>query len=296
MRIFAFVAAQKADFPVRTLCRVCRVSASGFYAWAARMTAGPGPATAARVITAAHVARVHRDSRRRYGSPRVTAQLAREGIVVNHKAVEREMARRGLAGRRSRRKIRTTRRDPSQVPAADLVRRNFARSRADELWIGDATYIWTDQGWCYLATVVDACSRRLLGWSITDHLRTELCLDALLAAVATRGGRRNLAAGIVFHTDHGTQYTASAFRTACRSLGITQSMGTVGDSYDNAMAESFFSGFKREVIDGEHFATRADARKEIFTWLNWYNQTRLHTSIGNRPPASTNSTFHSSHS
>ena len=159
MRIFAFVAAQKADFPVRTLCRVCKVSASGFYAWAARLAAGPGPATAARVITAAHIARVHGDSRRRYGSPRVTAQLAREGIVVNHKAVEREMARQGLEGRCSRRKIRTTRRDPSQVPAADLVRRNFARSRADELWIGDATYIWTDEGWCYLATVVDACSR-----------------------------------------------------------------------------------------------------------------------------------------
>jgi transposase InsO family protein len=215
----------------------------------------------------------------------VTAQLAREGITVNHKAVEREMARQGLAGRCGRRKMRTTRRDPSQVPAAHLVRRDFARPRTDELWIGDATYIWTDEGWCYLATVVDACSRRLLGWSITDHLRTELCLDALLAAVAARGGRRNLAAGIVFHTDHGTQYTAREFRAACRSLGITQSMGTVGDSYDNAMAESFLSGFKREVIDGEHFATRADARAEIFTWLNWYNQTRLHSSIGNCPPA-----------
>jgi transposase InsO family protein len=97
--------------------------------------------------------------------------------------------------------MRTTRRDPSKVPAADLVERDFARQRIDELWIGDATYIWTDEGWCYLATVIDACSRRLLGWSITDHLRTELCLDALEAAVATRGGRRNLAAGVVFHTD-----------------------------------------------------------------------------------------------
>lgn len=284
MRIFAFVAAQKADFPVRTLCRVCKISASGYYAYAARIAAGPTPATAARQIMAAHIARVHQDSRRRYGSPRVTAQLAREGIVVNHKRVEREMARQGLAGRCSRRKIRTTRRDPSQLPAADLVHRDFARARTDELWVGDATYIWTDEGWCYLATVVDACSRRLLGWSITDHLRTELCLDALQAAVATRGGRPHLAAGIVFHTDHGTQYTAGAFRAACRSLGITQSMGTVGDSYDNAMAESFFAGFKREVIDGEHFATRAEARTEIFTWLNWYNQERLHSSIGNYPP------------
>jgi putative transposase len=205
VRIFAFVAAQKADFPVRTLCRVCRVSASGFYAYAARIAAGPGPAAAARQVTAGHIARVHASSRRRYGSPRVTAQLAREGIVVNHKAVEQEMARQGLTGRCSRRKVQTTRRDPQQLPAADLVHRDFVRSRADELWIGDATYIWTGEGWCYLATVVDACSRRLLGWSITDHLRTELCLDALRAAVATRGGRRHLAAGIVFHTDHGTQ-------------------------------------------------------------------------------------------
>jgi hypothetical protein len=222
VRIFAFVAAQKADFPVRTLCRVCQVSVSGFYAYAARAAAGPGPAAAARAVTAGHVARVHRESRQRYGSPRVTAQLAREGLVVNHKAVEREMARQGLAGRCSRRKIRTTRRDPSQAPAADLVHREFARSRADELWIGDATCIAADEGWCYLATVVDACSRRLLGWSITDHLRTELCLDALLAAVATRGGRPHLAAGIIFHTDHGTQ---GGFNWSSQHLVIMEVFG-----------------------------------------------------------------------
>jgi transposase InsO family protein len=229
VRVFAFVAVQKADFPVRTLCRVCKVSTSGFYAYEAREAAGPSPAAIAKAVIARHVARVHKSSRRRYGSPRVTAQLAREDIVANHKAVEAEMARQGLVGRYSRRKMRTTRRDPSKVPAADLVERDFARQRIDELWIGDATYIWTDEGWCYLATVIDACSRRLLGWSITDHLRTELCLDALEAAVATRGGRRNLAAGVVFHTDHGTQYTADAFTAACRSFRIAQSMGTVGD-------------------------------------------------------------------
>jgi transposase InsO family protein len=189
------------------------------------------------------------------------------------------MARQGLRGRSSRRKMRTTRRDPSKVPAVDLVGRDFKRANLDQLWIGDATYIWTDEGWLYLATVIDACSRRLLGWSITDHLRTELCLDAIEAAVATRG-RRNLARGVVFHTDHGTWAdTADAFTKACRSFRITQSMGTVGDSYDNAMAESFFSGFKREVVDGEHFATRAEARVEIFAWLNWYNTIRLHSSL-----------------
>ena len=284
MRVFAFVAAQKADFPVRTLCRVCKVSTSGFYAYAARKAGPPPPRELARAVVARHVARVHKSSRRRYGSPRVTAQLAREGIPVNHKAVEAEMVRQGLRGRSSRRNMRTTRRDPSKVPAVDLVERDFERANLDQLWIGDATYIWTDEGWLYLATVIDACSRRLLGWSITDHLRTELCLDAIEAAVATRGGRRNLAGGVVFHTDHGTQYTADAFTKACRSFRITQSMGTVGDSYDNAMAESFFSSFKREVVDGEHFATRADARLEIFTWLNWYNATRLHSSLGFCPP------------
>ena len=174
---------------------------------------------------------------------------------MNHKAVEREMARQGLAGRCSRRKIRTTRRVPSQVPAADLVRRDFARPRTDELQIGDAIYIWTDEGWCYLVTVVDACSP----------------------------GRRDRFSLRPRHP--GRIQPVRAFRAACQSLGITQSMGTVGDSYDNAMAESFFSGFKREVIDGGHFATRAAARQEIFTWLNWYNQTRLRSSIGNRPPA-----------
>jgi len=235
VRIFAFVAAQKADFPVRTLCRVRRVSTSGFYAYAARKASPPSPGELARAEVARHVARVHKSSQRRYGSPRVTAQLAREGILVNHKAVEAEMVRQGLRGRSSRRKMRTTRRDPSKVPALDLVGRDFERVKLDELWIGDATYIWTDEGWLYLATVIDACSRRLLGWSITDHLRTELCLDAIEAAVATRGGRRRLVRGVVFHTDHGTQYTADAFAKACRSFRITQSMGTVGDSYDKAM-------------------------------------------------------------
>ena len=185
MRVFAFVAAQKADFPVRTLCRVCRVSTSGFYAYAARKASPPSPGELARAEVARHVARVHKSSRRRYGSPRVTAQLAREGILVNHKAVEAEMARQGLRGRSSRRKMRTTRRDPSKVPALDLVGRDFERVKLDELWIGDATYIWTDEGWLYLATVIDACSRRLLGWSITDHLRTELL------PCRYRGGRRH---------------------------------------------------------------------------------------------------------
>ncbi len=131
-------------------------------------------------------------------------------------------------------------RDPAAALSADLVNRRFEQTVLDTLWVGDATYIPTDEGWLYLATVIDACSRRLLGWSMTDHLRTELCLDALEAAVGSRGGKANVD-GVIFHSDHGCQYTADAFRDACAELGVTQSMGTVGDSFDNAMAESFFA-------------------------------------------------------
>jgi transposase InsO family protein len=283
VRVFAFVHLQKAEFPVKILCAVCQVSASGYYDWAVRLAAGPRPTEVAETDLVERIRLVHAESRGRYGEPRVTEQLARDGMVVNHKRVERLMAREGLQGRCGRRKMRTTVADPTKVPAADLVRRQFNRDELDQLWVGDATYIPTDEGWLFLATVIDACSRRLLGWSITDHLRTELCLDALSAAVGTRGGTCQVA-GVIFHSDHGTQYTSDAFGAACAGFGITQSMGTVGDSYDNAMAESFFASFKREVVDGEHFATRAEARAEIFAWCVWYNTTRLHTSIGNRPP------------
>jgi len=283
VRVFAFVHRQKADFPVKSVCRVCRVSTSGYYDWAERRAAGPTAAQAAEADLVERIRQVHAESRGRYGEPRVTEQLARDGVVVNHKRVERLMAREGLQGRCGRRRMRTTVADPTKVPAADLVHRQFNRDELDALWVGDATYIPTDEGWLFLATVIDACSRRLLGWSITDHLRTELCLDALNAAVGTRGGKRNVS-GVIFHSDHGTQYTSDAFGVACEGFGITQSMGTVGDSYDNAMAESFFASFKREVVDGEHFATRAEARAETFAWCVWYNATRLHTSIGKRPP------------
>jgi transposase InsO family protein len=213
----------------------------------------------------------------------VTAQLARDGVVANHKRVERLMAREGLRGRCSRPRVRTTVADPAAAPAADLVGRNFEQASLDALWVGDVTYIPTDEGWLYLASVLDACSRRLVGWSLADHLRTELCADALDAAVGCRGGKANIA-GVIFHSDHGCQYTSDAYRSLCADLGVTQSMGSVGDSYDNAMAESLWASFKREAIDHEHFATKAQARAAAFEWLTWYNQTRLHSALDNQPP------------
>jgi transposase InsO family protein len=179
--------------------------------------------------------------------------------------------------------MRTTVVDPAAIASPDLVRRDFVRERLNLLWFGDLTYVPTDEGWLYLTGISDACSRRLLGWSITDHLRVDGPLDALLAAVDCRGGKDSVA-GVVFHSDHGCQYTSDDYRAACRRFGLTQSMGSVGDSYDNAQAESVWSSFKREAIDHRHFATRAEARIARFSWIIWYNATRLHTSIGDRPP------------
>jgi putative transposase len=187
-----------------------------------------------------------------------------------------------IVGRCGRKKVRTTVRDPAAALSTDLVNRRFDQTVLDTLWGGDATYIPTDEGWLYLASVIDACSRRLLGWSMTDHLRTELCLDALEAAVGTRGGKHYID-GVIFHSDHGCQYTADSFRDTCVELGVTQSMGTAGDSYD-AMAESFFASLKRELVDDEHFTTRAEARAAVFEWLIWYNTDRLHSSLEYRPP------------
>jgi len=283
VKLYAFVDAQKTDFTIATLCRVCRVSTSGYYDWVARVAAGPGDAARDDVVLLERIRKIHKKSRGRYGEPRVTAQLARDGVAVNHKRVERLMAENGITGRCGRKKIRTTVRDPAAVLSADLVNRCFEQTVLDTLWVGDATYIPTDEGWLYLATVIDACSRRLLGWSMTDHLRTELCLDALEAAVATRGGKYHVD-GVIFHSDHGCQYTADSFRDTCVELGVTQSMGSVGDSYDNAMAESFFASLKRELVDDEHFATRTEARAAVFEWLIWYNTDRLHSALEYQPP------------
>ena len=283
MRLYAFVDAQKTDFKVSTLCRVCNVSTSGYYDWRAQVAAGPSDAARDDAEVLERIRAIHRKSRGRYGEPRITAQLGRDGERVNHKRVERLMATNGISGCSGRKKVRTTVRDREAVLSADLVNRRFEQTVLDTLWVGDATYIPTDEGWLYLATVIDACSRRLLGWSMTDHLRTELCLDALEAAVDTRGGKTDIE-GVIFHSDHGCQYTADAFRQTCTNLGVTQSMGTVGDSYDNAMAESFFASLKRELVDDEHFATRAEARAAVFEWLIWYNTDRLHSALEYRPP------------
>ena len=281
MKVFAFVDSQKADFSVKTLCRVCGVSRSGYYAWATRRAAGPSPAEAAEATLVEKIRAVHARSRGAYGAPRVHAELARGGTRVNHKRVERLMRAHGIAGRCPRRRFRTTVSDPAAARARDLLGRAFAQPRVDRAWVGDITYIPTDEGYLFLAAVLDACSRRVLGWSMAEHLRTELCSDALDAAVTARKGSVD---GVIFHTDHGTQYTSLLFSQRCVELGISQSMGRVGNSYDNAMAESLWASLKRELEDYGRFQTRTQARLAVFSWLGWYNHHRLHSSLAYVPP------------
>ncbi len=178
MKLYAFVDAQKTDFKITTLCRVCNVSTSGYYDWAARVAAGPCDAERDDAEVLERIRKIHRTSRGRYGEPRITAQLARDGEPVNHKRVERLMAANGIFGRCGSKKIRTTVRDREAVLSADLVNRRFEQTVLDRLWVGDATYIPTDEGWLYLAVVLDAFSRMVVGWSIADHVRAELLLSA----------------------------------------------------------------------------------------------------------------------
>jgi putative transposase len=277
------VDAQKAvGFPVVAACRAAGVSASAFYAWVARREQGPRVVQQAEAALVAEIRSIHADSAGTYGSPRVTAELRRRGWMVNHKRVERLMASHGIVGHRPRRRRGLTKADTATPPAPDLVGRLFAPDQPDRIWVSDLTYIPTDEGWLYLASVLDLASRRLLGWSMGQHHDAGLVCDALEAAVATRG--RHRMNGTIFHSDRGSEYTAAACIDVCERLGLRRSMGRTGSCLDNAVAESFFATLKVELVDRHHYRTRAQARASIFRWIAWYNQRRLHSTNDYLPP------------
>lgn len=290
-RTYRFIASEAANFSVARLCKVCGVARSAYYDWLDRHRAGPSEALIEEAHLADRIFGLWRRSRGRYGAPRVTAALRKQGFEINEKRVARLMGELGIAGRCGRRKIRTTWRDPAAEPAADLVERDFTAEEPDELWVGDITYIPTGEGWLFVASVLDVCTRMVVGWSIADHLRAELCIDALEAAGACRG--KGFFAGTVFHSDHGCQYTSSEFKACCKRMGIIQSMGTVGDSFDNAMAESFWSSLKRELVYDTYFATKQEARLAVFEWITWYNNERLHSSLDYMSPREFEEFWHS---
>lgn len=234
MNRFQFVADHQRRYGVKRLCAILGIARSSFYYW--RRTASDRAARqAADAALAARIRAVHRESDGTYGVPRITAELRDDGERINHKRIARVMRSIGLAGVRLRRRHRTTIADPSAVKAPDLIGHDFTASKPNTKYVGDITYLPVDGGrFLYLATVIDLASRRLAGWAIADHMRTDLVLDALAAAERTRGSL----AGAVMHTDHGAQYTSRAFADACRRAGVRQSMSAIGSSADNALAES----------------------------------------------------------
>jgi transposase InsO family protein len=279
---FQFVADHRDTFGVKRLCRVLGLSRSGFYRWLAA-----APARAARAEAEAELAEkiraIHAEFDGTYGSPRITAELREGGQRVNHKRVERVMRRCGIVGVHLRKKVRTTVPEPSGRKVPDLIKRQFSAPAPNQRYVGDITYLPVAGGqFLYLATVLDLGSRRLAGWSIAEHMRTELVIDALEAAAATRGGSLD---GTIFHSDHGAQYTSADFAAACARLGVTQSMGAVGTSADNAAAEAFNATLKRETLQGaRRWASARHARLAVFKWITRYNTRRRHSTLGYLSP------------
>lgn len=282
--IYAFIAGHCQGLPVVACCRVMKVSASGFYEWRQRQ-ANPCRRHLEDQALTETITEIWTQSRGTYGSPRVWAELTLgQDISISRKRVERLMRQAGIEGvYRRRRRHGTTRRNPDAVPSDDLVNRRFHPEGPDRLWVADITEHPTREGKVYLAVVLDAWSRRVVGWSIADHLRTELVVDALDMACWRR--KPDPDSGLIHHADHGTQYTSWAFGQRLRAAGLLGSMGTVGDALDNAMAESFFATLQLELLDRKTWTTRRQLAQAIFEYIEaFYNPERRHTSINNLSP------------
>jgi putative transposase len=277
---YQLIEAERTSFSIPLMCRMLGVSRSGYYDWRDRP---PSKRSLENAALTGKIGEIHQRSRETYGSPRVHAELRTLGIRCSRKRVERLMREAGLRGCMRGHDIRraTTRR--GKRPAAeDLLKRDFVATRVDKVWVADITYIATAEGFLYLAFILDLYSRRVVGWAMEGHLRTEIVVDALRMAV----WRRKPAAGLVHHSDQGVQYTALSFSERLKEVGIIPSMGKTGTALDNAMAESFVSTLKAELVSRLEFPSRQAARTAIFEYLEtFYNTRRLHSSLGYRSPA-----------
>jgi putative transposase len=266
------VKANQADYPVTKLCKVLGLSTSGFYAWCSRE---PSARAKSDAVLAAKVRAIHESSRCTYGVPRIHAELVAEGLRVGRKRVARLMRQEGLQGVSRRKGFKTTVRGRERHGIPDLVDRDFTALEPNELWVADITYVPTWSGFVFLAVVLDAFSRRIVGWSMASHLRTSLVLDALNMAITLRKPD-----GVVHHSDQGCQYTSIAFGLRCKEAGVRPSTGSVGDCYDNALCESFFATLECELIERSTFRTRAEAKMALFSFIEgFYNPKRRHSAI-----------------
>ena len=277
--MFEFVDAEKAAYGLAELCENLGVSRSGYYRWK------KNPLSQRRrddERLGAEIRAIHRRSRERYGSPRVHAELRAQGQNVSRKRVARLMGENGLKALPRRRFRRTTDSAHKHPVAPNLLEQNFAAATPNQAWVGDITYVWTLEGWAYLAVLIDLCSRRVVGWALRRSLSRELALAALRRAVRARGGDVR---GLVHHTDRGSQYASNEYRRALAAHGLRQSMSGVGNCYDNAVAESFFATLKKELVHRFVFATRTEAYDAIADYIeNFYNANRRHSAIGYATP------------
>ncbi|KOS56723.1 transposase [Rhodococcus rhodochrous KG-21] len=269
----------RARVGVQRLCRVLGTSRSGYYRHLDTAEARTERA-AEEAATVAQIREIHVEHRGAYGASRIHAELRELGVCINRKRVTRLMRGHRIVGRHLRHGRRTTIPDP-QAAVPDLIGRDFTADELDTRWCGDVTYIPVGSSWLYLATVIDICSRRVVGWSIAEHMRTELVTDALDMAITTRGG---VVDGVIFHSDRGSHYTSAMFAEFCAAHGIRRSRGRVGSSYDNDLTESFFQSLEREWLHGRDTTSKARTRLELFEWLSYYNRRRRHSALGYLTP------------
>ena len=272
---FRFIEDRRADYPVRVMCRVLEVSPAGYYAWRSRPES---PRCVANRELVEGIRRAHRDSYGRYGSPRIHAELKAQGHSASRGRIARQMRCHGIRAIMAKpRRCRTTDSGHGFPIAPNLLGRNFRAAARNQIWLADITYIETSQGWLYLAAILDLYSRRIVGWAMGDHLRTELPLAALRMAIK----EQRPGAGLIHHSDRGVQYASAEYRQIMHTAGFRASMSRRADCYDNAPMESFFHTLKTELIHHRQFETRDQAERDIFAYIEgFYNQTRLHSAIG----------------
>jgi len=275
-----------AGWTLGVLCRVMGVTRSGFYAWREAKARPASKRQLTRKARRKRVAQVFEQHKHRYGAPRIHAQLIKEGIACNIKTIASDMKAMGLIALQNKAfRVTTTDSNHGYPIAPNRLQRDFTASAPNRVWVTDLTYVPTGEGWLYLVTIMDLFSRKIVGYASADHMRAELCVEALDQAVRRRGQPKDSFRGLILHSDRGVQFAADAFRHACAGYGIVQSMSGKGDCYDNAVAESFFGTLKSEHLDGFKFRTREEAKLEVFNYIDgYYNPRRLHSTLGYQSP------------